>query len=107
MKKFIETIKNIWKIEDLRSRIIYTLGIILIYRLGTHIVLPGIDPVIISNMANRRQPGGGHSRSAEPLYRWSLCKGLHFRTGNYALHLCIHCGTAAGYCSSLFPEAAA
>ena len=41
MKKFIETIKNIWKIEDLRSRIIYTLGIILIYRLGTHVVLPG------------------------------------------------------------------
>ena len=47
MKKFIETLKNIWKIEDLRARILYTLGIILIYRLGTHIVLPGIDPVII------------------------------------------------------------
>ena len=59
MKKFIETITNIWKIEDLRSRIIYTLGIILIYRLGTHIVLPGIDPVIISSMAKSRQGGGG------------------------------------------------
>ncbi|MEA3461396.1 MAG: preprotein translocase subunit SecY, partial [Bacteroidota bacterium] len=59
MKKFIETIKNIWKIEDLRSRIIYTLGIILIYRLGTHIVLPGIDPVIISSLANSRQGGSG------------------------------------------------
>jgi len=59
MKKFIETITNIWKIEDLRSRIIYTLGIILIYRLGTHIVLPGIDPVIISSMAKNRQGGGG------------------------------------------------
>ena len=59
MKKFIETIKNIWKIEDLRSRIIYTLGIILIYRLGTHIVLPGINPVIISEMANRNQGGAG------------------------------------------------
>jgi preprotein translocase subunit SecY len=59
MKKFIETIKNIWKIEDLRSRILYTLGIILIYRLGTHIVLPGIDPVIISSLANSRQAGSG------------------------------------------------
>ncbi len=58
MKKFIETIKNIWKIEDLRSRIIYTLGIILIYRLGTHIVLPGINPVIISEMASRGGGGG-------------------------------------------------
>ena len=64
MKKFIETLKNIWKIEDLRSRIIYTLGIILIYRLGTHIVLPGIDPVIISSLANRQQGGSGMIRAS-------------------------------------------
>jgi preprotein translocase subunit SecY len=44
MKRFIETIKNIFKIEDLRSRILHTLGYILIYRLGTHVVLPGINP---------------------------------------------------------------
>jgi preprotein translocase subunit SecY len=44
MKSFIETIKNIFKIEDLRSRILYTLGILLIYRLGSFVVLPGIDP---------------------------------------------------------------
>ena len=59
MKKFIETIRNIWKIEDLRARIIYTLGIILIYRLGTHIVLPGIDPVMIADLAKNRQGGTG------------------------------------------------
>lgn len=44
MKKFIETIKNIYKIEDLRARILYTLGIILIYRLGSKVVLPGVNP---------------------------------------------------------------
>ena len=44
MRALIETIKNIWKIEDLRSRILYTLGILLIYRLGSFITLPGIDP---------------------------------------------------------------
>jgi preprotein translocase subunit SecY len=44
MKSFIETIKNIFKIEDLRSRILYTLGILMIYRLGSFVVLPGIDP---------------------------------------------------------------
>ena len=44
MKAFIETIKNIFKIEDLRSRILYTLGILLIYRLGSFVTLPGIDP---------------------------------------------------------------
>jgi preprotein translocase subunit SecY len=59
MKKLIETLKNIWKIEDLRARIIYTLGIILVYRLGTHIVLPGINPVVISQVVNRQQGGSG------------------------------------------------
>src|SRR5512133_2557826 len=44
MRQLITTIKNIYKIEDLRSRILYTLGIILIYRLGKEISLPGIDP---------------------------------------------------------------
>ncbi len=56
MKKFFETIRNIWKIEDLRARIFYTLGILLIYRLGTHVVLPGIDPTRLSSLA---QPTGG------------------------------------------------
>ncbi|MCK5068217.1 MAG: preprotein translocase subunit SecY, partial [Bacteroidales bacterium] len=59
MKKFIETIRNIWKIEDLRARITYTLGIILIYRLGTHVVLPGIDPVMIAELSKNRQGGSG------------------------------------------------
>jgi preprotein translocase subunit SecY len=43
MKKFIETIKNIWKVEELRNRIGLTLGIILIYRIGSFIILPGVD----------------------------------------------------------------
>lgn len=44
MKAIIDTIKNIIKIEDLRNRILYTLFILLIYRLGTKVVLPGVDP---------------------------------------------------------------
>jgi preprotein translocase subunit SecY len=44
VKKFIQTLKNIWSIEELRSKIIVTLLLILIYRFGSHIVLPGIDP---------------------------------------------------------------
>jgi preprotein translocase subunit SecY len=44
VKKFIQTIKNIWSIEELRDKIITTLVLILIYRVGVHIVLPGLDP---------------------------------------------------------------
>jgi preprotein translocase subunit SecY len=44
VKKFIQTLKNIWSIDELRSKILVTVLFIAIYRLGTHIVLPGIDP---------------------------------------------------------------
>jgi len=43
MKKFIETLKNIWNTEELRKRILLTLGLILVYRIGSFIVLPGIN----------------------------------------------------------------
>jgi len=57
MKKFIETIKNIYKIEDLRKRIIFTLGIILLYRLGTFVVLPGVDPRGLANLEQQTKDG--------------------------------------------------
>jgi preprotein translocase subunit SecY len=43
MKKFIENIKNIWKVEELRKRILLTLSLILIYRIGSFIILPGVN----------------------------------------------------------------
>jgi preprotein translocase subunit SecY len=57
MRKFIDTLKNIWKIEDLKSRILYTLGIILIYRLGSYIVLPGIDPTMLGKLHQQTSQG--------------------------------------------------
>ena len=44
MKKFFQTLRNIWSIEELRGKIIVTLLLILVYRFGSHVVLPGIDP---------------------------------------------------------------
>lgn len=57
MKKLIQTIRNIWKIEDLRKRILYTLGILLIYRLGSYVVLPGVDPGMLANLQNQSSQG--------------------------------------------------
>ena len=57
MKKFIETIKNIFKIEELRKRIGYTLALILVYRLGCQIVLPGIDATLLATLQSNTQEG--------------------------------------------------
>jgi preprotein translocase subunit SecY len=58
MKKFISTIQNIWKIEELRQRILLTLGLILIYRLGSYVVLPGVDANALADArANADQSG--------------------------------------------------
>ncbi|HOU31198.1 MAG TPA: preprotein translocase subunit SecY [Bacteroidales bacterium] len=55
--RLIQTIRNILKIEDLRARLLYTLGIILLYRLGKYITLPGIDPAQLEGLRNQTSSG--------------------------------------------------
>ncbi|MEL6304679.1 MAG: preprotein translocase subunit SecY [Bacteroidota bacterium] len=57
MKKFIETISNIWKIEELRQRILVTLGLLLVYRFGAQVVLPGIDTSQLAQLADNTGQG--------------------------------------------------
>ena len=60
-KKLVETVKNIFKIEDLRKRLIYTCLLILVYRLGCYVVIPGIDPNLLgegSALANQMNSNG-------------------------------------------------
>ena len=57
MKKFIETIKNIFRIEELRKRIVYTVLLLLVYRLGCFIVLPGIDASMLANLQSNANNG--------------------------------------------------
>lgn len=57
MKKFIETVKNIFKIEELRKRLGYTFLLILVYRLGCFIVLPGIDATGLAQLQSNTQEG--------------------------------------------------
>ena len=49
MKNFIETVKNIWRIEELRNRILITLGLLLVFRIGSFIALPGVDSTRLSS----------------------------------------------------------
>ncbi|MEL6592292.1 MAG: preprotein translocase subunit SecY [Bacteroidota bacterium] len=59
MKKLIETIQNIFKIPELKNRILYTLGLLAVFRLGTFIILPGIDSVELeANFGGDGQGGG-------------------------------------------------
>src|SRR5690349_6493891 len=57
MKNLIQTIRNIFKIEELRSRILLTLGLIVIYRLGSFIVLPGVNPEALQNYSKGASSG--------------------------------------------------
>ena len=57
MKKLIETLKNIWKIEDLRMRLLITLLFVAIYRFGSFVVLPGINPAMLNKL--QEQTAGG------------------------------------------------
>ena len=57
MAKFVETIKNIFKIEELKNRIVYTLLLVLVYRLGCYILLPGLDPAVLKGGISGTQEG--------------------------------------------------
>lgn len=57
MKRFIDTIKNIWKIEELRNRILMTLGLLLIFRVGSNVVLPGIDHRSLVDLQSQSSEG--------------------------------------------------
>src|ERR1700753_3032744 len=54
MKKLIQTLRNIWSIDDLKSKIIVTLSLLFVYRFGTYIVLPGIDPNKLSALSGAK-----------------------------------------------------
>lgn len=54
MKSFITTIQNIWKIKELRGRILFTLSILLVYRFGSFVVLPGVNPAALQSAAEGR-----------------------------------------------------
>ena len=57
MRKFIEIITNIWKIEELKSRIIVTLGLLLVYRFGAQVVLPGVDTTQLAELSSNTETG--------------------------------------------------
>lgn len=56
--KFIETLKNVWKITELKDRIILTLGLLLVYRFGAQVVLPGINFSSLSGLQSNASEGG-------------------------------------------------
>ncbi len=59
MKKFIESLVNVWKIEELKNRILITLGLLLVYRFGAHVTLPGIDATQLNSLAGQTEQGIG------------------------------------------------
>jgi preprotein translocase subunit SecY len=59
MKKFFESLSNVWKIEELKNRIILTLGILLMYRFGAHVTLPGIDATQLAGLQGQTKSGIG------------------------------------------------
>ncbi|MBF0695005.1 MAG: preprotein translocase subunit SecY [Flavobacterium sp.] len=59
MKKFFESLANVWKIEELKNRILITLGLLLVYRFGAQVTLPGIDATQLAGLADQTQEGIG------------------------------------------------
>ena len=59
MKKFIETVKNIWSIDELRGKLILTLGFMVIYRFAAQVTLPGLDATVIAEAMSGKSGNNG------------------------------------------------
>ena len=99
MKKFFQTIKNIFSIEELKTRILNTLGFLIIFRLGSFVTLPGVDPTLLNDQA------GGIFGLLNTFLGGAFLKASVFWIGHYALYLCIHCVAVDDGSSTLFSKA--
>jgi preprotein translocase subunit SecY len=97
--KFIDTIKNIWNITELKDRILFTLFMLVVYRFGAQITLPGIDAEMLGSLKSETSEGilgllnaftGGAFANASVFCTW-----------NYAIHICFNCSTTDGNCDSI------
>ncbi len=59
MASVVESARNIWKIQELRQRILFTLGILIVYRLGSYVTLPGIDAIALQQLTDANPNQGG------------------------------------------------
>ena len=57
MSSFAESVRNIWKIEELRRRILFTLGILVVYRVGAYVTLPGVDARVLAQVSDQSREG--------------------------------------------------
>ena len=80
MASVAESIRNIWKIHELRQRILYTLGLLVMYRLGSYVTLPGVDAVALKEIAD----ASGNQQGLFGLFDLFV-GGAFFRAGVFAL----------------------
>ena len=100
--KFVETLKNVWKITELKDRIILTLGLLLVYRFGAQVVLPGIDASQLGSLASNTDSGLLGLLNA--FTGGAFARGLCICSWNYAIYICIYRSSINGYCNSLFTK---
>jgi hypothetical protein len=111
MKEFIQTLKNIWSLKELRDKIIFTLGIILVYRFASYISLPAINLAEVGDLLEHYKNQGGNKQGAGLLGLLSSFTGggfqPRFRNGvrDHALYFCFYYCSVDGDGYSLSSEA--
>ena len=103
-KKLVETLKNIYKIEELRKRVIYTIGLLLVYRLGSFVVIPGINPNALGEGSAYASQLEGNGLSVERILRRRIRQRRDSCARSHAVHHRLHHHPAHGYDDPVFPE---
>jgi len=104
MKRFIDTIRNIWTIEELRNRILLTILMVSIYRLGSYVVLPGVNIDVLKASASSQS--GGIVGLINMFSGGAFFKSINFWTWHNALYHGVHYYSAFGNGRTIFSKTA-
>ena len=88
IENFINSIRNIFAVPDLRKRVLFTLAMLAVYRLGSHVRTPGIDPDALALLWNIRCAAEQPCKCPRPVFRRQLQGRINLCAGNHSVHNC-------------------
>ncbi len=96
MQKFFEALANVFRVAELRSRVLFTLGLLAVYRLGAAVPIPGVDAIRFEEFFQRNS--GGLLGYLDMFSGGQMRRLTVFRPGHHAVHHGVHCLAIVNRC---------
>lgn len=101
-----KTLRDAWSIKDIRKKLLYTLFMIIIFRLGCSLVVPFLDTTVVADWMGQKATNGNFLEYLDILTGGALSQATHLFTVHYPIYQCVHYYAAAYLCTAAVGTAA-